>query len=84
MSPYQRDRYFEYGVLDMSKERNVLLRIASFSVEAGEAAVGARPATVASHTISDSGMRGVATRSGAVGSRETRRRRLQAKAAPVV
>jgi hypothetical protein len=32
----------------MSKERTVLLRTASFSVEAGEAAVGARPATVAS------------------------------------
>ena len=32
----------------MSKERTVLLRTTSFSVEAGEAAVGARPATVAS------------------------------------
>jgi hypothetical protein len=32
----------------MSKERNVLLRITSFSIEAGEAAVGARPATDAS------------------------------------
>jgi hypothetical protein len=32
----------------MSKERTVLLRITSFSVEAGEAAVRARPATVAS------------------------------------
>jgi hypothetical protein len=32
----------------MSKERTVVLRTASLSVEAGEAAVGARPATVAS------------------------------------
>ena len=32
----------------MSKERTVLLRTTSFSVEAREAAVGARPATVAS------------------------------------
>jgi len=32
----------------MSKERTVLLRTTSFSVEAGETAVGARPATVAS------------------------------------
>src|SRR3954466_14252953 len=32
----------------MSKERTVLLRTTSFSVEAGEAAVGARPAAVAS------------------------------------
>jgi hypothetical protein len=32
----------------MSKERTVLLRTTSFSVEAGEAAVGARPATIAS------------------------------------
>jgi hypothetical protein len=32
----------------MSKERTVLVRTTSFSVEAGEAAVGARPATVAS------------------------------------
>jgi hypothetical protein len=32
----------------MSKERTVLLRTTSFSVEAGEAAVRARPATVAS------------------------------------
>ncbi|MDX6658454.1 MAG: hypothetical protein QOH62_3247, partial [Solirubrobacteraceae bacterium] len=31
----------------MSKERTVLLRTTSFSVEAGEAAVGARPATAA-------------------------------------
>jgi hypothetical protein len=31
----------------MSKERTVLVRITSFSVEAGEAAVGARPATAA-------------------------------------
>ncbi len=32
----------------MSKERTVLLRTTSFSVQTGEAAVGARPATVAS------------------------------------
>src|SRR3954469_10618748 len=32
----------------MSKGRTVLLRTTSFSVKAGEAAVGARPATVAS------------------------------------
>jgi hypothetical protein len=31
----------------MSKERTVLLRTTSFSVEAGEAALGARPATAA-------------------------------------
>jgi hypothetical protein len=37
----------------MSKERTVLLRTTSFSVEAGEAAVGARPATV-HRTTSDS------------------------------
>ena len=32
----------------MSKERTVLPRTTNFSVEAGEAEVGARPATVAS------------------------------------
>ena len=32
----------------MTKERTVLLRTTGFSVESGEAAVGARPATVAS------------------------------------
>lgn len=31
----------------MTKERTILLRTTSFSVEAGEAAVGARPATAA-------------------------------------
>ena len=39
----------------MSKERTVLLRTTSFSVEAGEAAVGARPATVASDEKQQSG-----------------------------
>lgn len=38
----------------MSKKRTVLLGTTSFSVEAGEAAVGARPATVAiAHVVGD-------------------------------
>jgi hypothetical protein len=40
----------------MSKERTVLLRTTSFSVEAGEAAVRARPATVASDEQRTPGM----------------------------
>ena len=37
----------------MSKERTVLLRTTTVSVEAGEAAVGAHPATVASDEEGD-------------------------------
>jgi hypothetical protein len=39
----------------MSKERTVFLRATSFFVEAGETAVGARPATVASDDQQQSG-----------------------------
>ena len=41
----------------MSKERTVGLRTTSYAVEAGKAAVGARPATVASDDDEQSGPR---------------------------
>jgi hypothetical protein len=74
-----RSRAVEHAVLEvpvalvrahpasaMSKERTVLLRTTSFSVEAGEAAAGARPATVASDELEQRGRSTRASRQGAL------------------
>jgi hypothetical protein len=55
----------------MNKKRTVLLRTTSFSVEAGEAAMGARPA-LSHRTIRSSAARGLEWRNRAIAMRQIR------------